>query len=215
MLKIIKNMHFKTIKVSLVGTILLLIISYVYFNEGFPNTNNLYYKNLFYQSTHDNEFLTEETSNITSNSFLSLHNSIVRHRNRHRVVFYEVQLRHGYGNRIYSMLSAFMVSVLTDSALLIKWPSIDFFIDFILKDAFKNFSDSSFLDFNQKNPRICFVPTDTLNTWKQAKQLIFIKGSTKFFKNHFIVLCYFLIVVYCISYRRQLFPFKMQALLRF
>lgn len=86
------------------------------------------------------------------------------------VVFY--RSRHvGYGNRIYSMLSAFMSAVLTDSALVIKWPQIDSYIDCSLPHVFSPFYGQGLLDFNQKSPPICRIKTRTLNTWSYYKRI--------------------------------------------
>lgn len=125
----------------------------------------------FKNSTLDNK------NSLASRSFLRLHEEIVSNQSgRHNVVFYQAT-KDGYGNRIYSMLSAFMVAVLTDSALLIKWPSIGFHIDCLLKDTFKNFTDASFLDLSQKSPKICHLHTDTENSFNYVKKLYYLQGK--------------------------------------
>lgn len=98
------------------------------------------------------------------------------------VVFY--RSRHvGYGNRIYSMLSAFMSAVLTDSALVIKWPRIDSYIDCSLPHVFSPFYGRGLLDFNQKSPRICRIKTRTLNTWSYYKRIEIFQSKFFIFFN--------------------------------
>lgn len=93
-----------------------------------------------------------------------------------KVVFYKTG-EFGYGNRIYSMMSAFMIAVLTDSALLVKWPLIDSYIDFSLPNVFSTFQDRSFLDFKQKSPKICRLNTVSPNTWNREKKLDVFKSK--------------------------------------
>lgn len=89
----------------------------------------------------------------------------------------------GYGNRMYSMLSAFLIAVVTESALLIKWPPIDKYIDCPLVDTFRVFNDSSFLDYNQKVPNRCYVNTVTPNAWLYKKNLDVLRSN---FRNRII-----------------------------
>lgn len=164
----------KTNSLILATVIIFLVAYYVYFYET-PFVQNLPYNNLFFFLNKFNNNKSSTTNNNhfnpTFQSYWQLHNSIVKNRSQQRVVFYEAQLAYGYGNRIYSLLSAFMVAVLSDSALLIKWPFIDQFIDCPLDDTFKNFTDSSFLDFSKKQPTICNINTRTQHTWNQTKLL--------------------------------------------
>ena len=82
----------------------------------------------------DNNSQTVETfkENLSSEAYLKLHEKIITGHGEPRVVFYKVRKDIGYGNRIYSMLSAFMAAVLLDSALLINWPQFDKYYDCIL-----------------------------------------------------------------------------------
>ena len=116
--------------------------------------------------------------NSSSRNFSKLQANIISRRGsvQSKVVFYKTG-EFGYGNRVYSMMSAFMIAVLTDSALLVKWPLIDSYIDFSLPNVFSTFQDRSFLDFKQKSPKICHMNTGSPNTWNQEKQLDVFKSK--------------------------------------
>jgi len=111
-----------------------------------------------------------------STKFDNLQRRIVLKRNEYRVVFYKIS-EAGYGNRIYSMLSAFLAAVVIDGALLIDWPMIDQYIDCPLQNVFSKFKDLSFLDINQKNPQICHINARSANTWSYNKQLNFLQSE--------------------------------------
>lgn len=134
---------------------------------------NLYLSKIKTNKTNQNS--TRSIKNFSSESFLNLQKEIIFKRQRQHVVFYEIT-KDGYGNRIYSLLSALMLAVLTDSALLINWPSIDSYIDCILTKTFHKFTDHSFLDFTKKTPEICVPNTDTRNTFNHTKKLSNLKG---------------------------------------
>lgn len=110
-----------------------------------------------------------------NNNFIQINENIVKDRTNQNVVFYKIPGA-GYGNRMYSMLTAFFVAVVTESALLIDWPYIENYIQTPLTNAFTKFNDSSFLDFNQKIPEICTISTNSPNTWQRNKKLDFLKG---------------------------------------
>ena len=124
---------------------------------------------------------SKNVQTLKSRNFLKIHEKIVLNRTEKKVVFYRV-VGIGYGNRIYSMLSAFLAAIISDSALLIDWPLIDNFIESPLVNVFKKYTDKSFLDFNQTTPQICTIITFTNNTWSFNKQFDFLQG------NFFIVM---------------------------
>lgn len=107
----------------------------------------------------------------TQDPYLELHNRIISGHGEKKVVFFEFS-KNGYGNSIYSLLSALMIAVLTDSVLLINWQKIEPFIDCSLKDVFVSHeNDKSFLDRNNKTPEIHQVNPDTENTFMQNKSI--------------------------------------------
>lgn len=117
----------------------------------------------------------DKKEEIESIRYVNIHEKIVFNWTEEKVVFYKVT-DVGYGNRIYSMLSAFLAAVISNSALLIDWPSIDNYIDSPLVDVFSMYTDNSFLDFEQKSPKICKINTSTRNTWSFKKQFHFLQG---------------------------------------
>ena len=121
----------------------------------------------------NNNSQTDETfkTELSSESYLKLHEKIITGHGEPRVVFYEIRKDIGYGNRMYSMLSAFMAAVLLDSALLINWPHFDQYYDCNLTNVFTNFSDQSFLDPNQKKPEICKIYAYSALTWNPVKRI--------------------------------------------
>ena len=120
--------------------------------------------------------LTTTTSNFQS--FLEVQAFVTESRQRRSVVFYKA-LTVGYGNRIYSLLSAFMLAVITDSALLIDWPDIQKEIETPLSHAFNEFNDWSFLDRRAKWPHLCNLNATSQNTWTYLKRLDTIEGFSQ------------------------------------
>jgi hypothetical protein len=88
------------------------------------------------------------------------------------VVFWNVKPEAGYGNRIYSVLSAFLVAMLTNSFLLIHWKEIEKYVESPFNMTFANFTDNSDLDANKKEPPIFALNVNTANTWKANKTLL-------------------------------------------
>ena len=84
----------------------------------------------------------------------------------------------GYGNRIYSMLSAFMVAKLTNSAFFIDWPLIDNYID--LKHIVSGSKDDfkSVFEYHQKLNNICDMSIEPPNIWLFNKTLNTSQGMT-------------------------------------
>lgn len=117
----------------------------------------------------------DKKEEIESIRYVNIHEQIVLNWTEEKVVFYKVT-EVGYGNRIYSMLSAFLAAVISDSALLINWPSIDNYIDSPLVDVFSMYTDNSFLDFHQKSSKICKINPSTKNTWSFKKHFDFLQG---------------------------------------
>ena len=163
--------------------------------------NLKYLKNLissYILINNDNTTEKKIDLNLKSNMFLNIHKNIVIKRIRQKVVFYKIQPV-GYGNRIYSMLSAFLTAIISDSAFLIDWPFIDNYINCTLFNVFTKFNDKSFLDFNQKKSKICRIKTKSINTWSKNKQLGFLQGIcvvllTRFFCYNFF--CYISVIIY-------------------
>lgn len=184
-------------RIGLIASILLLVVSYVFLFEIYAQTK--WNKSIFYMigsgsKSGDINFNTKlnRINNLSSKSYVRLQEEIVTKRSEHqKVVFYNVY-NVGYGNRIYSMISAFMVAVLTDSALLIKWPYIDTYIDCILPNTFKSFQDESFLDYNKNTHEICNVTTKTKNSWIYEKRLTFLQSKSFIvFFSYYIQSIYF------------------------
>lgn len=132
------------------------------------SSNHTYY---YFGFGHDYIFKAIESN------FHLRHKSIINGHHHHdnnttKVVFLKVPRDVGYGNQVYIMLSAFLVALLTDSALLIDWKHIDKYVESPLESTFKRIDDSSSLDFAQKSPRICEIRVETANSWSPFKKLI-------------------------------------------
>lgn len=180
--KLLKIKIFKKRKILITSSLFIFIFLSFYplLNLTVYGTQFNYYKKAVYNYVVDYSdylFLTgvvQESRHVpidlTSKPYLQIHQENILNRVRPNVVFYKTDFV-GYGNRIYSMLSAFMISVLTDSALLINWPLIHNHIDCILPYTFYVFRDKSFLDYWQKSPKICNLKTVTINTWAYEKRL--------------------------------------------
>jgi hypothetical protein len=70
------------------------------------------------------------------------------------------------------MLTAFLVALVTESALLIDWPLIENFIETPLSNAFVKFNNTGFFDFNQKNPEIYRIKSFSPNPWSPKKRIL-------------------------------------------
>jgi hypothetical protein len=78
----------------------------------------------------------------------------------------------GYGNKLYSILSALTVSLITDSATLVDWPSIAKYIDEPLYGFFvANFSAQNELSPFYKRSDVFEFPYKTYNSYKLSKNL--------------------------------------------
>lgn len=137
----------------------------------FMNIMRFYLNSIFYSKRKKNEatfrpkrYIRTISLNETPTFFDLVQQGIIEGKYEARVVFFRIAKDSGYGNRLYSMLSALLVAVVTDSALLIDWPSIDAYIGCPLIGALKSFNDKSFLDFEQNSPKICKIETSTSNT---------------------------------------------------
>jgi hypothetical protein len=139
---------------------------------------------------YDDSFLPIIDRNETAiNTFYSINNEKNPTRPV-RVVFYSAHNSFGYGNRIYSLLSAFLIAYLTDSVLLIDWPDIRAFIRSPFRLTFKKFTDYSYFDVANKSPPILSLVTGTVNSWKFNKSLVTnqslpIKAYSRIFINQY------------------------------
>lgn len=152
----------KKTNLVILGSCFLLFVIYAFLFEIFiikiqPRENRVY--NNFFVLT-DYSFRMEISKNhsqqqlLTSRSFLRLNQNNVLNRIGPNVVFFKAS-NFSYGHRLLSMLTAFMVAALTDSPLLINWPSINYHIDCVLPYTFYTFKENSFLNYDQKTPQIC------------------------------------------------------------
>lgn len=185
-----QRLNGKHLKFFFILFLIVMIGLYFVYQTNFSKTDFRPYKPLIWQFLFDDDNQHNVTSNATQLTnienlkFAKIHRNILSNRNEKRIVFYQI-IGVGYGNRVYSMLSAFLVAVITDSALLINWPQIDSYIQSPLVDVFKRFNDLSFLDFNQKSPEICNIKTKTSNTWSSDKQFEFLQGTLQRFNSLF------------------------------
>lgn len=103
-----------------------------------------------------------------------IHNRIVSNKtsSKIRVVFYSDPKNGGYGNKLYSLITAFLIALVTESALLIDWPEIEKHIKEPFTMSFHRFKDSTPLDFNQKHPSIYTINTKSVNSWNFNKKVI-------------------------------------------
>lgn len=117
---------------------------------------------------------TDLNENIKNLEYIKIHEDIVFNRTleqHKKIVFYLQRSDVGYGNNVYSYLTALLTAILTESALLVDWPQIEKYIEEPLKFAYTKFKDSSYLDFNQKKPTIYGLNLVSINTWKFEKIL--------------------------------------------
>ncbi|CAF0917356.1 unnamed protein product, partial [Brachionus calyciflorus] len=106
------------------------------------------------------------------NKYIKIHNSII---NSDEYVSKNVIFAHttnGYGNKIYAILTALVLGVLTESAVIIKWPGIEQFINTPLKNIFYDYPQTSQFNINYKNKSNNFYfQSDYEYSWKYKKNL--------------------------------------------
>ena len=81
------------------------------------------------------------------NTYIKIHESILVGRRQPRVVF-NGEIRPGYANKMYGVLTSMVAAVLTDSALIIRWKKVEDYIEPPLLRSFEEFDNNSFLSLN-------------------------------------------------------------------
>ncbi len=77
---------------------------------------------------------------------------------------------HGYGNKIYSLLSSLVLAILTDSAIVIRWQNINEFIEEPFYNSFRNF-DSEMSEFNGNITYDLHVPQPSIYHYRIKKNM--------------------------------------------
>lgn len=86
-----------------------------------------------------------EDNNDPLNRYIQMHEEIIDGKIKPPKVVFSGDIRPGYANKIYTVLTAMTAAVLTDSALVIEWKNIDTYIESPLRNTFQKFpSDSVF-----------------------------------------------------------------------
>lgn len=90
------------------------------------------------------------------NNYVRLHESILKTQRSQqqqssppssRVVF-NGEIRPGYANRMYGVLTSMVAAVITDSALIVRWKKIEEYMEPPLPGSFDLFDNNSFLNQN-------------------------------------------------------------------
>jgi hypothetical protein len=118
-----------------------------------------------------NPGITKEKSDKIQ-KYVEIHENIINGISTPRVVF-NGDIRPGYANRIYGLLTSFVVAILTDSALIIEWKNIDKFIEPPLLRTYDKFNSTSLLNSEYKPSEIYNLPASTANTWVIEKHFKF------------------------------------------
>lgn len=86
----------------------------------------------------------------------------------------------GYGNRMYSMISAFMVAKLTNSTFYIDWPVIHKYIEMKYISPSSNDETKTMFEEYQKANQVCDMSIEPANTWMYNKTLNISQGNIYF-----------------------------------
>lgn len=79
----------------------------------------------------------------------------------------------GYGNRVYVFLSSFSIALLTESALIIRWPNIKDYIEEPFMMAFDDgFTRESPFNYEHNSSSILVLKAFTNNTWIKNKTVL-------------------------------------------
>lgn len=117
---------------------------------------------------------TQQIIIINSTQFNSIQEfNLFNRTNDPRVVFFTTATgRVGYGNKIYAFLTSFTIALLTDSALIMRWPSINNYIQEPFTMAYGPFPDNNPLNPTFNWESVCILNTHTVNSWKRTKKLL-------------------------------------------
>ena len=85
-----------------------------------------------------------------------------------RVTFSRVE-NVGYGNKLYTLLSALTIAILSDSAMLAEWPQVDKYVEEPLDAFFTSFSGPTDLNTNH-SPSTVYHPS-ARQPWSKRKDL--------------------------------------------
>ena len=122
------------------------------------------------------------------NKFIQNHNDIVTLKKKPIKVSINGINHAGYANRLYSMLTSFVIAIITDSALIIRWNHISKYIKEPFNLTFNDFSKQNNelnVDYNSSE----FFQPQTAFPWQKTKNMdILIKtqipiNRTRFFYN--------------------------------
>lgn len=83
----------------------------------------------------------------------------------------------GYGNRMFSMISAFMVAKLTNSTFYIDWPVIHKYIEMKYVSSSSIDEARTMFEEYQKANQVCDMSIEPANTWMYNKTLNISQGN--------------------------------------
>jgi hypothetical protein len=171
--------------------ILLFLIQYVIILVQFFVIKNYYYainKQIIFSSSYNKIDRIEE--------FKLIHKNIIQNKTKEVKVSINGPTPDGYANKLYSMLSSMVIAILTDSALIIRWPDIDTYIQEPLYKSFSkefDLSEQNELNANYKQDEV-YSPQPKFGWIIEKNMSILIRTKLPSNKNRFsykIIKAYF------------------------
>ena len=179
------TIQFKLIKLFLATykyvLFILLTITLILYHEAMIEMANVnYIQNFFIKNIYSSPSLSTSTStrlqiNITNKidrlliDYKQIHENIMNNRTKLRISFNESPSA-GYANRLYSMLSSFVIALVTDSAIVINWDRIHEFIQEPFENTFNKYQNQN-NEFNYKYNSGNILTLSSTNQWSKHKDM--------------------------------------------
>lgn len=147
----------------------------------------IYIRNKSYLHSNSHKFVgnldyIQLENNDPLQKFVSNHEKIIESMsNNKKIVFHKRLNSGGYGNSMYSMLSALLLAILTDSALISEWDYIHYFVIPPLKNTFHKYESNSELNINFKKN---YIVQTSVNAWAYDKNLnVYLENRMNYDQN--------------------------------
>ncbi|RNA13026.1 hypothetical protein BpHYR1_031704 [Brachionus plicatilis] len=139
--------------------------------------NKAYLNSNFHRFLNNSKFLSFDNHDPLQ-KFKSNHEAIINLASQSinkKVVFHKRLNSGGYGNSLYSMLSALLIAIISESALISDWEYIEYFVVPPLKNVFHKYEPTSELNINFKTN---YLLSTSKNAWIYDKNVdIYLENS--------------------------------------
>jgi hypothetical protein len=158
-----KNISYRYF-LKIIIIIIIILVTLIYFN-----INNYNYTKVIKATFKFNLINKSNDRNILLEKFKLNHKNIMQGKSDLKLVF-EGYTSGGYCNKLYSLITSLLISILTKSALVIRWNDIDKYIEEPLYLSFFKFNENN--EFNAQYRRdMIYYPQPSKYAWKKYKNM--------------------------------------------